>query len=404
MSLSKKTKTISILFLVAVVCFLSGCGTMRHAVPSSLETAAIIPGMGGVRGFGDAPDEALIKDLNESFKQESPNQYRKGATMVYPVLLISGGGANGAYGAGLLNGWSERGTRPKFKIVTGISTGALIAPYAFLGSDYDGQLKELYTTMSTKNIASKKGPLAVLTSDSLESNRPLARAIKKHFTRDMLKKIAKEYNKGRRIYVGTTNLDAQRLVVWNMGKIAQIGGDEAVELFQKVLLASSAIPIAFPPVFFEVEADGKKYNEMHVDGGTVTQIFSLYGILQGTHRNNRNNKVEIYLIRNGFVSPKWKSVEDNLGSIVSRTMDTMVKYQGMGDILRLYVLSGEKGHGFHLAYIPADFKSESKQMFDPVEMTKLFDLGYEKALAGTSWRKKPPMFEIFEKDKDKGGI
>jgi len=401
MSVCKKTKAISILFLVAVACFLSGCGTVRHAVPANLETAAIIPGMREVRAFGDTPDKAFIKDLNESFKQESPNEYRKGATTVYPLLLISGGGANGAYGAGLLNGWSESGTRPRFKAVTGISTGALIAPYAFLGSDYDGQIKELYTTMSTKNVASKKGPLAPLISDSLESTRPLARLIKKHFTRDILKKIAEEHNNGRRLYVGTTNLDAQRLCVWNMGKIAQVGDDEAVKLFHKVLLASSAIPIAFPPVFFEVEADGKKYDEMHVDGGTVTQVFSLYGIFQGTHRNK---KVETYLIWNGFVSPRRESVKDSLSSIANRSMDTLANYQGLGDIFRLYVLSGEREHDFHLAYIPADFKSKSTQMFDPVEMTKLFDLGYEKAMAGTAWQKKPPLFEIFEKDKDKGGI
>ena len=399
MSLCKKTKTLSVLFLVAVVCFLSGCGTMRHSVPSNLETAAIIPGMGDVRAFGDAPNKAFIKDLDESIKQESPNDYRKGATTVYPVLLISGGGANGAYGAGLLNGWSQSGTRPKFKIITGISTGALIAPYAFLGSDYDGPLKELYTTMSTKNVASNKSLLAPLTSDSLESTRPLARVIKKHFTKDMLKKIAEEHIEGRRLYVGTTNLDAQRLVVWNMGKIAQIGDDEAVELFQKVLLASSAMPIAFPPVFFNVEADGKKYDEMHVDGGTVTQVFSLYGILHGPQSTK---KMDVYLIWNGFISPKWESVKDNLPSIASRAVYTMANYQGLGDIFRLYILSEEMKHDFYLAYIPADFNAESKQMFDPGEMTKLFDLGYEKAAAGTAWKKEPPMFEVFKKDE--GGI
>jgi len=374
---------------------------MRHAVPSNLETAAIIPGMKSVRAFGDVPNKAFIEDLNGSFRQESPNEFRKGILTVYPVLLVSGGGAYGAYGAGLLNGWSESGTRPRFKVVTGISTGALIAPYAFLGSDYDDQLKELYTTMSTRNVASKKSPLAFFTSDSLESTRPLTRVIKKHFTKDILKKIAEEHSKGRRLYVGTANLDAQRLVIWNMGKIAQIGNDEAVKLFQKIVLASSAIPIAFPPVFFEVEADGKKYDEMHVDGGTVTQVFSLYGILQGTHRNK---KVDIYLIWNGFVSPKRRSVQDNIPSIAGRSMDTMINYQGLSDIFRLYVLSGEREHDFHLAFIPDDFKSKSKQMFDPVEMTRLFDRGYGKALAGIAWEDKPPMFEILEKDTDKGGI
>jgi len=396
MSSCKKTKSIAIFFLVAAVCFLSGCATMRRAVPPNLEAAAFVPGMGGVRGFGDAPNKVFIKDLDESFKQESPDEYRKAANKVYPVLLVSGGGANGAYGAGILNGWSKSGTRPKFKVVTGISTGALTAPYAFLGSAYDDRLKELYTTMSTKDVANKRGPLAPLTSDSLESTRPLARVIKKHFTKDILKKIAEEYSKGRRLYVGTTNLDAQRLVIWNMGKIAQIGDDKATKLFQKILLASSAIPIAFPPVFFEVEADGKKYDEMHVDGGTITQVFSLYDVLQGTRRNNM---VEIYLIWNGFAVPKWKSVKDNLPSIATRAMATMANYRGMGDIFRIYVLSGEKGRDFHLAYIPADFEFESKQMFDPVQMTKLFDLGYEKAMAGTSWQKKPPIFDILKKAK-----
>ncbi|MFC1576349.1 patatin-like phospholipase family protein [Candidatus Omnitrophota bacterium] len=394
-------KTISILFLVAVVCFLGGCGSMRHAVPSGLEASAFIPGMREVRAFGDAPDKSFINDLNESFKQESPNEYRKGALTVYPVLLVSGGGANGAYGAGILNGWSESGSRPKFKTVTGVSTGALIAPFAFLGSDYDDKLKDLYTKMSTKDVARSKGPLAPLTSDSLESTRPLMRIIKKYYTKDVLKKIADEYKKGRRLYIGTTNLDAQRLVVWNMGKIAQIGDKESLKLFHKVLLASSAIPIAFPPVFFKVEADGKKYDEMHVDGGTVTQVFTLHGILQGTRRNKA---VETYLIWNGFVNPKWKSVKDNLSSIASRSVNTMINYQGLGDIFRLYILSGQKKHDFHLAYIPTDFEPKSTQMFDPVEMKKLFDLGYEKAAAGTAWQKKPPVFEIYEKDKDKGGI
>ncbi len=396
-------KTISTILLIMFVFFTSGCGTMRmrHAVPVNLQAKADIPGMKSVRAFGDMPNEAFLKDLNESFKQESPNEYRKGIAAVYPVLLLSGGGANGAYGAGILNGWSESGTRPRFKVVTGVSTGSLIAPYAFIGSGYDDKLKDLYTTMSTRDVISKKSPLAIFTSDSLASTRPLARVIKKHYTKDMLRKIAEEHAKGRRLYIGTANLDAQRLVIWNMGKIAQAGDDEALKLFRKVLLASSAIPIAFPPVFFKVEADGNTYDEMHMDGGTITQVFSLHGILEGTRRNKN---VEIYLIWNGFASPKRQSVKDDIPSIGSRAVDTMINYQGLGDILRLYVLSGEKDQDFHLAFIPDDFRPQSKQLFDPAEMTRLFDLGREKAAAGTAWQKKPPMFDILVKDKDKGGI
>ena len=293
--------------------------------------------------------------------------------------------------------WSESGARPKFKIVTGISTGALIAPYAFLGSGYDAELKELYTTLSTKDVASKRDPITVLVSDSLETTHPLSRVIKKHVTRDLLKKIAEEHNKGRRLYIGSTNLDAQRLCVWNMGKIAQFGDDEALKLFHKILLASSAIPIAFPPMFFDVEVNGKKYNEMHVDGGTVTQVFSLYGVLQGT-RKDKN--VEVYLIWNGFVGPRWASVKDGLPSIVERSLLTLFNYQGLADVFRLYILSKERKHDFHVAYIPVDFKSEGNQMFDPAQMTKLFDVGYKEAVEGTAWRPEPPMFEVFEDDND----
>lgn len=390
-----KAEKTAVLWVILLTCSLSGCGTMRHAVPAHLESSAVIPGMANVRAYADAPDKAFEEDVYNSFKQEASGAYREGMSTVYPVLLVSGGAANGAYGAGVLNGWTASGKRPDFKAVTGISTGALIAPFAFLGSDYDDDLKILYTTMSTKDVMSPKGPLAPMTSDSFASNRPLERTIRKFVTDDIIKKVAAEHDRGRRLYVGTTNLDAQRLVVWNMGKIAKIGTDDSEELFEDVLLASSAIPIAFPPVFFDVEADGKIYNEMHVDGGTVTQVFSLYGVLQG---EEKKKKVDIYVLRNGYVDPVPKSVKDNLSSIANRTLDTMVNYQGMGDIFRLYVLSGERGHGFHVAYIPGNFDSTSKEMFDPVEMTKLYNLGYEQAKSGEAWKDKPQFFQNINKD------
>ena len=400
MSYYKKNNPISILFFIIGVCFLSGCATTRHAVPSNLENEAFIPGMKEVRVFGDDPDKAFVKDLEQSFKQESSDEYRKGMFKVYPVLFLSGGGSNGAYGAGLLNGWSETGKRPKFKVITGISTGALISTFAFLGKDYDAPLKEFYTSYSTKDFVKQKGPLAIITGDSIENTHPLEKMFEKYFTKDVLKKIAQEHDKGRRLYIGTTNLDAQRLVVWNMGKIAQIGDDQAVKLFRKILIASSAIPVAFPPVFFDVQADGKQYEEMHVDGGTITQVFSLYDILQGT---KEKKKVDIYLIWNGFVNPKSKAVKNKLSSIAFRALDTLVNNQGLSDIYRIYSLSEERKQDFHLAYIPVDFNVKSKQLFDPVQMTKLFELGYSKAIDGTAWKQpKPAIFETFKKNN--GGI
>jgi predicted acylesterase/phospholipase RssA len=162
-----------------------------------------------------------------------------------------------------------------FKVVTGVSTGALTAPFAFRGKEYDALLEQAYTTISTKDVMRYRSFFGVFFSDSFAVTAPLKKYIKRLVTPDILQKIAAEHRRGRRLFVGTVNLDAQRLVVWDMGAIACKGD---LELFRKVLLASSAIPTIFPPVFFQVEANGRRYDEMHVDGGTLTQMFSLYGI------------------------------------------------------------------------------------------------------------------------------
>jgi predicted acylesterase/phospholipase RssA len=210
--------------------------------------------------------QALLKDEQGDVKPDSKGD------KVYPMLTISGGAANGAYGAGLLKGWAESGTRPNFKIVTGVSTGAITAPMAFLGKDYDNMAEDLYTTMTTKDVMRAKGPIRALFGDSLDTNKPLEKQLKKYITKDVIEKIAIEHKRGRRQFVGTSYLDAQRFVIWDMGAIAAQGN---VELFRKVILASAAIPIMFPPVYIHVEADGKSYDEMHVDGGAITQMFTM---------------------------------------------------------------------------------------------------------------------------------
>jgi hypothetical protein len=379
-------------WVILAAVMLSGCATARHALPERMQDRATVSGMKDIRVYSGSPTEYFKKDIISLLDTLVPGRE-------YSMLAISGGGANGAYGAGLLKGWTRSGARPVFNIVTGISTGAVIAPFAFLGGDYDGQLEKFYTQYSTKDIMTIALPFV----NSFVSPRPLKKNIDKYFDMDLLKKIAVEYRKGRRLYIGTANLDAQKLVIWDMGKIAAIGDDRALALFRQVILASSSIPVAFPPVYFKVEAEGKTYDEMHVDGGVVKQVFFLYEVAQGlgeaikeSRADIRNFRYKIYIIRNGYADSIWKEVPNDLSAIAERTMDTMINAQGVGDIYQLYVFSKLGNGDFNLAYIPASHISNAREPFDPVEMRKLFALGYDEAAAGYNWKKVPPGFSLEE--------
>ena len=384
--------------LVVFVFMLSGCASTRHAVPADLLTSVQVFGMRDIRAFSGMPSDSFKNDflcLLEQEKKKHPISFVKDASRAYSMLVISGGAANGAYGAGLLNGWSKEGSRPVFKIVTGISTGAIIAPFAFLGSDYDEKLKEFYTKYSTKDIV-QPGPSSI----SLVSTKPLERLIDRYADEQFLKEIAAEYRNGRRLYIGTTNLDAQRLVIWDMGKIASIGGEKALKLFRKIILASASIPVAFPPVYFTVESDDKTYDEMHVDGGMTRQVFFLYDVMQGFDKALKEKgidaskvKYSIYIIRNGYSDPIYKEVPNRMSSIAERSIDTMMSAQGSGDLYQLYLFTKISNGDFNLACIPATNMYDFKEPFDVSVMRKLFDLGFEQVKHGYPWRRTPPGLE-----------
>ncbi len=384
----------------------SGCATIRHPVPQDLTGEAQISGMPEIRVISGIPNPKLQMSLIKAISEDKPGDYPVDSSgdRLYPMLAISGGSANGAYGAGLLKGWSDEGSRPRFKVVTGVSTGAIIAPFAFLGKEYDDAMKKLFTTMSTKDIMSPKGPLQALFGDSFASNKPLTKELDKYITDDMLKNIAEEHRRGRRLFVGTALMDSQRFVAWDMGAIA-VKGDR--KLFREVILASASIPMIFPPVLIHVDAGGKVYDEMHVDGGTITQVFTIYKILENAEENARAAGIDAkdlgidpakirgkyYIIRNGYFDPGYKVTKDTLASIASRAFDTMINYQGIGDTYRIYALMQERGNDYNLAFIPGDFRPVAKEDFDPQAMTALFDRGYKDALKGYNWRKTPPGFE-----------
>jgi predicted patatin/cPLA2 family phospholipase len=382
---------------VALLLILTGCTSTpeRQPLPPEYTLKANIPGIPDARFWGDEwPTFAAerfetftVADFHREFDgvYEKPHNY----------LAISGGGANGAFGAGLLVGWSATGERPEFSMVTGVSTGALTAPFAFLGSDYDDEMKEVYTNTTTHDIATKRNVLDAAFGDSVTDTAPLQKLIAKYIDAEMIDAIAREHKRGRRLFIGTVNLDAARSVIWNIGAIAASDYPQKAELIRELLRASAAIPVAFPPVFISVEAEGKQYDEMHVDGGTGSQVFVYPAAADWrfvTEKLKVQGKPQVYVIRNSFLDPDYQGMKRNVLPIASRTIDSLIRTQGVGDLYQIYALCRRDGNDFNLAYIPSDFTEEPTEGFDPVYMKKLLDRGYQMALDGYPWETAPPGF------------
>lgn len=376
----------------------SGCSAPpRNAVPKDLENQASIPGMPDVRFWGDSMSPKVLEGFKASMDRE---RTASGVASIADLgeshfLALSGGGENGAFGAGLLCGWTERGDRPSFKVVTGISTGALIAPFAFVGPECDPVLKKFYTTITTADIARSRGLIGGLTSDSMADTGPLHKLVAEVVDQKLMDRVAEEFKKGRILLIGTTDMDAQRPVMWSMGRIAASGHPDSLALFRNVMIASAAIPGAFPPVMFKVEADGKTYSEMHSDGGVCSQVF-LYPAsfsFKDFDKSIADRKRSVYVIRNAQICPNYQAVPKKLLPITARAIDTLIKTQGVGDLYRIYLGCQRDGLDYHMACIPDDFNETSDGAFDPVYMTKLFDRGYAMAKSGYPWQDAPPGFE-----------
>ena len=364
----------------------------RVPVPADLVDDVQIAGLNKqIRIWGNRlPDnfDALVAQKVNQTKAHRPALLKRGSGAKISYLAISGGGSDGAYGAGVLVGWSAQGSRPEFDIVTGISTGALTAPFAFLGSAYDDKLRDIYTRYDTKQLLSPQFLSGLLGGSALVDDSKLAQLVARYVDRSMLDAIAREHLRGRRLLIGTTNLDAQRAVTWNMGALAQVKGQKALNLFRRILLASASIPGLFPPVMVEVEADGNTFQEMHVDGGTTNQVFFLPSQLMSASFKERlksGPRRELYIIRNGKLVPEFEPVKSTTLSIASRSISTLIKTQGMGDLNRLYNDAQKTKMGYHLAVIPPHFNKVSEEPFDPVYMKALFELGYAQAINGYPW-------------------
>jgi predicted acylesterase/phospholipase RssA len=399
-SLLHRRSLLGIAAETGVAALLVGCSlpVRGTAVPLGQTTRATVLGVPNERFFpfyGIQPLEVEFAAAADRLRQ-AKGLSRDAPLPEIQLLAVSGGGENGAFGAGLLCGWSEHGSRPVFELATGVSTGALTAPFAYLGSSYDPQLRFVYTGLTASNVLEKRSITAALFDDAMTDNTPLFKTISKYIDEALLAALAKAYDEGRLLLIGTSDLDAQQPVLWNIGAIAKSGHPRALDTIRRILLASAAIPGAFPPTMFDVTVDGVAYQELHVDGGAFAQAF-LYPAALTRQRRERMARGQFvvpataYVIRNGRLDPEWAVTERRTMGIASRAISTMIAASGINDVIRMYNTTQRDGIPFNLAYIGSDFTQKLPEPFDQGYMKALFDYGYQRARNGYQWAKSPPI-------------
>jgi hypothetical protein len=337
----------------------------RPAFTLEDEADATVLGIADARAWGDSEDE---------FARLLPK-------VDGPWLAMSGGGSDGAYAAGLLTGMTKAGTRPEFAVVTGASIGALIAPYAFLGPRYDEDLHQQFTTITAGDIFEDRA-----TGDSLMDSWPLKRTIEKRVTPQLLADIAAEHRRGRRLLAVTTNLDAGRRVIWNMGAIAARGDDKALALFRAVLLASASIPGIFPPVLIDVESHGKAFQELHNDG-TITAPFFIApeSVLAGTGTVHLPTK-QLYVIANAKLEQQFEMTTPDITTTVLGRSISLALQSGLRIELLLTLAAAQKqGITLNVAQIDPEFQHPARGAFDPEYMKALYDFAVEQAKKGKTF-------------------
>ena len=377
---------------------LHACALPRlEAVPSTLTERAVTPDIPNSRYWVDRDLGPFVEQVLQDLARESEGLAKASKPTNQPLsnlLAISGGGDSGAFAAGLLAGWTAQGTRPEFRLVTGVSAGALIAPFAFLGSKYDEIIRTVATSIGPKDVFHSRNLLAGLASDGMAHSKPLSRLVAKYVTPTILSAVAAEYAKGRALYIGTTDLDSGRPVSWNMGAIASSEAPGALDLFRKVLVAATSIPGAVSPVMIDVEIEGKHFQEMHVDGGVITQVFlyppRILTELQRVTGVPFQRELSAYVIRNGRLQPEWSGTKRRTLSIGGRAISELTQTQGINDVERIYRTAQRDGVEFNLAYIGSDFNYPHDEEFDPEYMKQLFDYAYGLSANGYPWQKKPP--------------
>lgn len=337
-------------------------------------------GFPGVRLSVDQADDALRQAADRLAPMRSLLRRDE-----FNILALSGGAAGGAYGAGVLTGLSKAGRRPDFAIVTGVSTGALIAPLAFLGSAWDERLTDAYVgghaaeLLSLRRLNSALGP-------SIFKGESLDRLVETFVDTEMVEAVAAEHLKGRRLLIATTNLDSQRAVVWDLGEIATRGGEDALKLFRTLLVASSSVPGIFPPKLIDVEVDGRPHQEMHVDGGVAAPLFLMPdALLHWRNLGPRFRRGRVHVIVNTVLDPAPQSTPPGVASIMSRSFDTMLRFSYRQALSLAAGFCTRHNLPLSVASIPGSFEGFNLLKFETGLMKRIYDAGVEQAMVGTAW-------------------
>jgi hypothetical protein len=375
--------------VVILVVLVAGCASLPRTEFTELQQSiAQIPGIPGARYWADASAEDFAPVIHM-------REMRAVADTLGSMdfLAISGGAADGAFGAGILTGLTERGERPQFVFVSGVSAGALIAPLAFLGPAYDGELKKAWTS----GIAARVGEGGVLSLLFSQDSRRLALydLVASFVDQPMLEKIAAEHRRGRRLAVVTTNIDAQRPVVWDLGAIAASGHPAALELFRNILTASSSVPGAFPPTQIEVEAGGERFTELHVDGGATMQVFTMPESIL-VHDLPEHAKAydgiptRFFVIVNNRLTPEFEIVQGSTVPLLTRSLSSLIKTHARLTLVATLEFTRTRRIGFNLTFIGDDFPKDRKSSFETPYMRSVYEYGFEKAASGRAWRQDIP--------------
>ena len=368
----RRTSTILGAALLAISLVGGGCATVRQPYTQAEHAEAHIPGMPHVRVWAD------------EVRQPLPRAITSGPLA---ILTLSGGGAEGAYGAGFLNGWSETGARPRFGIVTGTSVGALMAPFAFLGADYDPVLKDMFADGQMDSLLRLDG-INGLVGSGVFKTEPLRRLIERYADTRLIDAIAAEQREGRLLFVITANVDAQRAVVWDMTAIAASGHPNRYDLFRRVLMASASPPGVFAPTFIEVEARGRRFSEMHVDGGVISNVLAVpEALLLAKLPKQTSGRPRLYVIINGKLEADFDVVADQTLSIVARSFWTTVKANTRNTLIATYEFARRNRWDFQATAIERDHPIATASFnFETSYLRGLFAYGYARGRSGHGWQ------------------